>query len=226
MDKETLNYWKTVITFLHDVLGDNYEIILHVIDKNDIYIGELVNSHISGRSKNSPLTKFALDLITQKVYQEKDFVTNYKAIVSPLHKEVRGSTFFIKDKEGNLEGMLCINLDISAYQGVASDLLKLANLNLGQLISTAPETTATVALQEEPVEILTSNIQDIISEIIDPSLLRHNVHLSQDVKIDIVAKLYEKGVFQLKGAVSKVADILCISEPSVYRYLKKIEADQ
>lgn len=108
---------------------------------------------------------------------------------------------------------------------MASDLLKLANLNLGQLIPTAPETTSTVALQEEPVEILTSNIQDIISEIIDPSLLRHNVHLSQEVKIDIVTKLSEKGVFQLKGAVSKVADILCISEPSVYRYLKKIESD-
>ncbi|MDV5993452.1 PAS domain-containing protein [Streptococcus canis] len=225
MDKETLNYWKTVITFLYDVLGDNYEIILHVIDKNDIYIGELVNSHISGRSKNSPLTKFALDLITQKVYQEKDFVTNYKAIVSPQHKEVRGSTFFIKDKDGNLEGMLCINLDISAYQGVASEVLKLANLNLGNLIPNATEAKPPTAPQEEAVEILTSNIQDIISEIIDPSLLRHNVHLSQDVKIDIVAKLSEKGVFQLKGAVSKVADILCISEPSVYRYLKKIESD-
>lgn len=225
MDKETLNYWKTVITFLHDVLGDNYEIILHVIDKNDIYIGELVNSHISGRSKNSPLTKFALDLITQKVYQEKDSVTNYKAIVSPQHKEVRGSTFFIKDKDGNLEGMLCINLDISAYQGVASEVLKLANLNLGNLIPNATEAKPPTAPQEEAVEILTSNIQDIISEIIDPSLLRHNVHLSQDVKIDIVAKLSEKGVFQLKGAVSKVADILCISEPSVYRYLKKIESD-
>ncbi|QKG72975.1 transcriptional regulator [Streptococcus canis] len=225
MDKETLNYWKTVITFLHDVLGDNYEIILHVIDKNDIYIGELVNSHISGRSKNSPLTKFALDLITQKVYQEKDFVTNYKAIVSPQHKEVRGSTFFIKDKDGNLEGMLCINLDISAYQGVASEVLKLANLNLGNLIPNATEAKPPTAPQEEAVEILTSNIQDIISEIIDPSLLRHNVHLSQDVKIDIVAKLSEKGVFQLKRAVSKVADILCISEPSVYRYLKKIESD-
>ncbi|HEP1538021.1 TPA: transcriptional regulator [Streptococcus pyogenes] len=226
MDKETLNYWKTVITFLHDVLGDNYEIILHVIDKNDIYIGELVNSHISGRSKQSPLTTFALDLITNKVYKEKDFVTNYKAIVSPQHKEVRGSTFFIKDKKGNLEGMLCINLDISAYQGVARDLLKLVNLNLEHFIPTAKEPKAVTPQPEEAVEILTSNIQDIIGQIIDPSLLRHNVHLSQDVKIDIVAKLYEKGVFQLKGAVSKVADILCISEPSVYRYLKKIEADQ
>ena len=136
-----------------------------------------------------------------------------------------GSTFFIKDKDGNLEGMLCINLDISAYQGVASEVLKLANLNLGNLIPNATEAKPPTAPQEEAVEILTSNIQDIISEIIDPSLLRHNVHLSQDVKIDIVAKLSEKGVFQLKGAVSKVADILCISEPSVYRYLKKIESD-
>lgn len=63
MDKEKLDYWKTIITFLHNVLGDNYEIVLHVVDENDIYIGELVNSHISGRTISSPLTTFALDLI-------------------------------------------------------------------------------------------------------------------------------------------------------------------
>ncbi|HEO8674378.1 hypothetical protein HK234_08355, partial [Streptococcus agalactiae] len=66
MDKEKLDYWKTIITFLHNVLGDNYEIVLHVVDENDIYIGELVNSHISGRTISSPLTTFALDLIKNK----------------------------------------------------------------------------------------------------------------------------------------------------------------
>lgn len=71
MDKETLNYWKTVITFLHDVLGDNYEIILHVIDKNDIYIGELVNSHISGRSKNSPSPNLPLTSSHKKFIRKK-----------------------------------------------------------------------------------------------------------------------------------------------------------
>ena len=33
MDKEKLDYWKTIITFLHNVLGDNYEIVLHVVDE-------------------------------------------------------------------------------------------------------------------------------------------------------------------------------------------------
>ncbi len=223
MKKERLEYWKTIIQFLHGVLGDNYEIILHVIDKNDIYIGEIVNNHISGRTKNSPLTTFALDLIKKQVYKDLDYVTNYKAIVSPQNKEVRGSTYFIKDENGELEGMLCINLDITAYKEIATNILNLANLNIDQLIpKIAPQTT--IIPDEEPVEVLSSNIQDIISEIIDPNLLSQNIQLSQDVKIEIVSKLSEKGVFQLKGAVSKVAEVLNISEPSVYRYLKKVDS--
>ncbi|KHD44285.1 helix-turn-helix transcriptional regulator [Streptococcus hongkongensis] len=224
MKSEQLNHWKTVIAFLSGVLGKNYEIILHVIDEDDIYIGEIVNNHISGRTKSSPLTTFALDLINKKVFLEKDYVTNYKAIVSPENKEVRGSTYFIKNEQGQLEGMLCINLDISAYKSIATNVLSLANLDLGQIIpDLAPK--ATIITQEEPVEVLSNNIQDIISEIIDPSLINQNIQLSQDVKVEIVTKLSEKGVFQLKGAVSKVAEILKISEPSVYRYLKKVEID-
>ncbi|MGT2887527.1 helix-turn-helix transcriptional regulator [Streptococcus didelphis] len=224
MNKETLHYWKMIISFLKEVLGDNNEIVLHVIEKNDIFIGEIVNSHISGRTTNSPLTAFALDLINNKVYKEKDFVTNYKAIVSPQNKEVRGSTFFIKNSQGELEGMLCINKDISVYKGLAENILGLANLNINHLL-TQKENKASAIAQDETVEVLSSNIQDIISEIIDPSLLNQDIHLSQEVKIEIVSKLSEKGVFQLKGAVSKVAEILNISEPSVYRYLKKIESD-
>ncbi|MCC9877447.1 hypothetical protein HK156_07860, partial [Streptococcus agalactiae] len=167
MDKEKLDYWKTIITFLHNVLGDNYEIVLHVVDENDIYIGELVNSHISGRTISSPLTTFALDLIKNKVYKEKDFVTNYKAIVSPLNKEVRGSTFFIKNAQNELEGMLCINLDISAYQNIALDILDLVNLNVNKILLKSPQKIS-LPQQEEPVEVLSGNIQDIISEIVDP----------------------------------------------------------
>ncbi|EFR43628.1 helix-turn-helix transcriptional regulator [Streptococcus pseudoporcinus] len=223
MDKERLNYWKTVIKFLHGVLGEHYEIVLHVIDENDIYIGEIVNNHISGRTTNSPLTAFALELINNKVYQRQDFVTNYKAIVSPQNKEVRGSTLFIKNASGQLEGMLCINMDISVYKNLADNILNLANLLPHQCQS--PSLTSINYHPDETVEVLSNNIQDIISEIIDPSLLKQGINLSQEVKIDIVYKLHEKGVFQLKGAVSKVAEVLNISEPSVYRYLKKIDAD-
>nr|WP_226316727.1 PAS domain-containing protein [Streptococcus dysgalactiae] len=48
-------------------------------------------------------------------------------MVEPTHRDIRKFTSYIKDKEGNLEGMLCINL----------------------------------------------------SEIIEPSLLRHNIYLKR-----------------------------------------------
>lgn len=97
MDKEKLDYWKMIIMFFYNVLGDNYEIVLYVVDENDIYIGELVNSYISGWIISLFLMIFVFDLIKNKVYKEKDFVINYKVIVSFFNKEVCGFIFFIKN---------------------------------------------------------------------------------------------------------------------------------
>lgn len=64
--------------------------------------------------------------------------------------------------------MLCINLDISAYQGVARDLLKLVNLNLEHFIPTAKEPKTVTPQPEEAVEILTSNIKILSVKLLIP----------------------------------------------------------
>ena len=52
--------------------------------------------------------------------------------------------------------------------------------------------------------------------IIDPSLLENeDITLSLNQKINIVRELELKGIFQLKGAVPRVAELLRVSEPSV-----------
>ncbi|MFT8632944.1 MAG: helix-turn-helix domain-containing protein, partial [Liquorilactobacillus ghanensis] len=62
----------------------------------------------------------------------------------------------------------------------------------------------------------------VIYSIINPSLLKSDISLSQEKKIQICSKLNDRGIFQIKGAISKVAKLLKVSEPSVYRYLKII----
>ena len=42
-----------------------------------------------------------------------------------------------------------------------------------------------------------------------------------DEKIKVVKYLQEKGTFKVKGAIVLVAEKLAVSEPTVYRYLKK-----
>ncbi|EIR5586132.1 helix-turn-helix domain-containing protein, partial [Campylobacter jejuni] len=53
--------------------------------------------------------------------------------------------------------------------------------------------------------------------------LNSDYQLSIAQKEEIAEKLYEKGIFNIKGAVPIVAKFLKISEPSVYRYLKKFK---
>ena len=41
--------------------------------------------------------------------------------------------------------------------------------------------------------------------------------------MEIILELYEMGVYSLKGSVARTAEVLQISEQSVYRYLSKIK---
>lgn len=75
---------------------------LHVLESGNYHIGAIENSHISGRTTNSPITDFALKLMSSKAHEREDFVVNYKA-ETINGKTLKGSTFFIKDEEGNLK---------------------------------------------------------------------------------------------------------------------------
>ncbi|MGF9858494.1 helix-turn-helix domain-containing protein [Priestia endophytica] len=75
----------------------------------------------------------------------------------------------------------------------------------------------------EMIEYFTDSLDEVVYSIIDPTLLNPNVALKQEQKVEIISQLYKKGIFQLKGAVSQVAELLNIFEPSVYRYLKMID---
>jgi predicted transcriptional regulator YheO len=44
-----------------------------------------------------------------------------------------------------------------------------------------------------------------------------------DERLEIMCDLYDAGVFRLKGAVAKTAEVLHMSEQSVYRYLTRIK---
>ncbi|WP_298758373.1 PAS domain-containing protein [uncultured Campylobacter sp.] len=212
MTDDLKRQYEKLIKFLGKVLGQNYEIVLHDINQKGSSVVAIENSHISGRSINSPLTGFALELIQSKKYLECDYITNYKAKTSSNLK-INGSTFFIKNGQ-NIEGMLCINYDGSKFEKLSNDLLKLANL-------TAQDTKTSA---QDAIEQLSENIEEIIEDI----LKRHDLNASDTKpknRAKCIKKLYENGIFNVKGSIPKVAKYLNISEPSVYRYLQKNQND-
>ena len=43
--------------------------------------------------------------------------------------------------------------------------------------------------------------------------------------MEIIRDLNNNGMFLLKGAVATVAEVMGVSEPSVYRYLQKVKKE-
>ncbi|HHX28902.1 MAG TPA: hypothetical protein GX716_07860, partial [Firmicutes bacterium] len=128
------------------------------------------------------------------------------------------STFFIRDDDGNLAGMLCLNFDVSA--------LSRARDTLDALVRVAPLQEPESDAWSDGVENLTGSVEDLmhaaLNDILAHSRVRPN-RMTAKEKMDIVRKLKEKGIFLLKSSVSVVASRLESSESTIYRYLSLIE---
>ena len=48
--------------------------------------------------------------------------------------------------------------------------------------------------------------------------------LTQAERAEIVARLYEQGMFELRGAVQFTVHKLACSQASIYRYIKKVKS--
>lgn len=217
MNEEEKELFIKLTHFLGHVLGRRYEVVLHTISPEGSYIAAIVNNHISGRTIHSPLTEFASNLIQEKTYLKEDYLCNYKASTNN-NKTLQGSTFFIKKKQ-KLVGILCINHDNTEMKNAISKILEIEQISdFGTIVE-----SSNISIKESNVENLSLNIEDILAQYVDLNYLKSGFMLTSTQKNDIIEKLYNKGIFNIKGVIPIVAKLLKTSEPSIYRYLKKIK---
>ncbi|CNE58445.1 helix-turn-helix transcriptional regulator [Yersinia pseudotuberculosis] len=206
---EIIKSWIPMVEFIARTYGENCEVILHDLRDLDKSIVAIKNNHITGRQIGGTITDFALKLIHEKSWEERDFIINYKGRIPGKSENIRASTFFIKDEEGEIIAMLCMNVDLTS--------LSLAHKIIGNLMFIEED-------NKNDEEVLrNTSITDMLHELITDVLNnypRAPSLLIMDEKKEIVKKLNEKGVFLLKGAVAEVAMRLETSEQTIYRYLK------
>lgn len=212
MEKRTLEEYKILTEFLAEVMGEHCEVVLHDVNDLENSIVAIENNHISGRKVGDSLTDLALNILKDEEKLECDYLANYTGKTYD-GKKLRSSTFFIKDEEQRVIGMLCINIDLSRYIQ-ARDLLNTMIGNSNDLEKS--NDTKNFA------ENFTSSIEELIDSMIENSIGSSSIppsRMTADEKKRITKKLDKKGVFLLKNSVSKVAKKLHASEATIYRYL-------
>src|SRR5665648_3207 len=225
MNDITLKQYSILVEFLGKSLGPEYEVALHDIGYDSNSIVAIANGFVSGRTLGSPMTNLGLEIISDNSYQNSNYKLNYNG-VSKDNRILRSSTMFIKDENKELVGMLCINFDDKNYVEISKQILKLCHPD--ELIVQNSTYESVNALLDDEIEIFSSSIAEVTETILNKVLADNKIpkdRLTQKERLNIIDILNQKGTFMLKGAVSEVAKQLCCSEPSIYRYLNKLNKD-
>lgn len=219
--RRLLESYFPIASFIAAIVGPKCEVVVHDISDPERSIIFIENGHISGRKIGDGSTDLVLKILKGEAYRDRHYIVNYKA-TGPRGQQFRSSTYFIKNTEGTLVGLMCLNIDIT-HMEVAAEWINHV-LQGGALTLPAPMDTASEDKPQES-EFLQGNVDDLLQHMINNALSKMNLpidRLSSNEKIEIVKELNEQGVFLLKGGVSQVASALSISEPTVYRYLQKL----
>ncbi len=208
---EIIESYLPMVDFIANVYGKHCEVILHDLRKLENSIIAIRNNHITGRNINDTITDFALDLIYKEKYKKDNFICNYTGKTDDGRKNIRASTYFIRDDEDNLIGLLCVNVDVTVL------------INSRKVIDDFIIDGKDVEIKEQ--ENFSLSINDHVSSLIIQTLAEFEtepLRMTMEEKKQVVKNLENKGVFMLKGVVNEVARSLKVSEQTVYRYLKEL----
>lgn len=190
-----------------NIMGDKCEVVLHDLRSPESSIIAIVHGEITGRKVGDPTTNLGLPVLNNP-YGDYDKY-NYKSR-NHSGRLLRCSSVYLKDPDGRIFAAICANYDISELS-VATNILR----------------TLTVTQDEEVNENFATDINDVISRILDETLQTNsNAVLSGDKedRIKLIQTLESKGVFTVKGAVDRVAKLLGVSRVTVYGYLNEVQA--
>ncbi|WEA41247.1 helix-turn-helix transcriptional regulator [Lysinibacillus fusiformis] len=210
VDYMILESYKSVIEGLSEYLGQGYEFVLHSLEDIDNSAIKVINGHYTNRKEGAPLTDFAMKILTEikkSGDNHKNFVyfnRNQKGV------PIRSATFPITGENKQIIGLLCINfyMDIS-LSSFFDSFLKIDQANNDVQI----------------VETFASNSDELILASTDQAKaeILNNPNISATNKNrEIISILNQKGIFQLKDAVTQVASILGVSKNTVYLHLRNI----
>ncbi len=201
---------KPIVTGLARTFGQNFEIVLHDISRAESSVIAIENGHITNRKVGSPSTDLLMDMAHKNQNNGQDMELNYITNTDD-GKQLKSSTFLIRDEKDKVIGALCINIDLTN--------IKIAQHFLDEITHTE---------RDEALERFPQDAGNFLNLMINHSLEELNKpvpQLNKDDKLKIVSHLDQNNIFNIKGAVDILARKLGCSKYTIYNYLDEVRAD-
>ncbi|MEU8125324.1 PAS domain-containing protein [Spirillospora sp. NPDC049024] len=195
-----------VLRGLRETFGHTCEAVLHDYRKTEHSV-IAVSGEVTGRQVNSAMSEIGLRLKKQGDAAEDDL--NYVARM-PDGRLIKSSTILLRDSAGHVFGALCLNIDVTRLVEVQEILQEVGGVPVGDSLRTYTSDPETI-------------VHDALTEI-EREMGRSLVRLSADERVEVLRRLDERGVFQIRRAMTIVSDRMGISRASGYKYLARLRS--
>lgn len=205
--KGSISDFVPIVDFLADTFGSGIEFTLHDFSKPGETIIAIRNGQITGRKIGDSISNFTLRAMQESVKNDDDFAKLKSTVVK--RKDLKTEDLLITGEDGEIKGLFCVNIPTQGMQEFAKLLDGIFGIHAVQKSNAAP------SIEADTFQGLAESIIDgVIAEAAVPP-----ERFSPEERIQVIERIYNKGVFQLKGVVGLVSKKLNVSEATIYRYL-------
>ncbi|AZL86123.1 MULTISPECIES: helix-turn-helix transcriptional regulator [Aliivibrio] len=206
-DHHILQSYEAVVDGIASLIGNYCEIVLHSLEDINKSAVKIANGENTGRKVGSPITDLALQMLKDIQRSKRNFSRSYftRAKGGVLMKSI---TIAIRNGDQRIIGLLCININLDApFSQVLQSFMPSEEAN---------EAASSVNFASDVDELVDQTVKRTIDEINADKEVGNNAKNKQ-----IVIDLYDKGIFDIKDAINRVADQLNISKHTVYLYIRQ-----
>ncbi len=206
LDKAILKSYQTMLEGLADYLGEGYEFVLHSLENLDHAAIKVINGHHTGRKEGAPITDLAMQMLSRIQESEEEGYCTYRAR-NNQGEPLKATTIAITGENNRVIGLLCINFYLN------TPMVDFVNNFLSEESSKTTEVFA--ENMDELLEAVAVRVQNEVEE-------NASIRVSMK-KYEVIARLYQQGMFKFKDSVPRVAKALGISRNTVYLHLRGIK---
>lgn len=212
-DKSILNSYSMMLEGLSKYLGEGYEIVLHSLEDYGNSAVKIIHGSHTGRTEGAPVTDLAMNYL-EEIKKNPDDSTGITYFThNKKGQSLKSVTIPVRGENNRIIGLLCINFNLHT-----SLLEYIHNFVDGETNEEQQWETRKETFSSTSVELLENMIQEMRREVME-DLTVSSINKNKE----IIQRLYEKGLFNMKDAVAKAAEILGISKNTVYLHLRNLE---
>ena len=207
-DREILEHYVKAGEIIAEMFAPYMEVIIHDLQDPEHSIIAIFNNHVTGRKIGDGTS----DLGYKKLADElPDKIVNYNN-QSPSGADLKSSSLTIRNRNDEIIGSIGFNFDLSSFSNI-KEFFEIF--------------TKTVVLENLPnrEQFFMWSVRDEIQQALNKYITSYDLHskaLNRKDKLNVVAYMKKEGHINKKGAISILSELLAITRPTLYKYIKEV----